>query len=82
MSTKFCDNLKIARALSGLTQQQVADLTGIARSTYTLYESGKREPTVEGIKKIARGMMKRRKPGLTSTDRRKPGNRPQRTELP
>ena len=47
MSAKFCDNLKIARALSGLTQQQVADLTGIARSTYTLYESGKREPTVE-----------------------------------
>ncbi len=56
MSAKFCDNLKIARALSGLTQQQVADLTGIARSTYTLYESGKREPTVEGIKKIARAL--------------------------
>lgn len=56
MSTKFCDNLKIARALSGLTQQQVADLTGIARSTYTLYESGKREPTVEGIKKIAKAL--------------------------
>lgn len=54
MSSEFKDNLKLARKLRGLSQGEVADGIGVARSTYALYESGKRDPGVEGLKKIAK----------------------------
>lgn len=36
-----------------MTQKEVADSIGVAKSTYSLYESGSREPNVQTIKKIA-----------------------------
>lgn len=54
MSENFNENLKNARQLSKLTQKQVADAIGVARSTYALYETGEREPNVECVKKIAK----------------------------
>ena len=36
-----------------MTQKEVADSIGVAKSTYSLYESGNREPNVQTIKKIA-----------------------------
>lgn len=49
----FSEQLKRARAARGLTQQQVADLMGITNSTYCGYETGKRQPDVAKIKRLA-----------------------------
>ena len=53
MGDKFNENLKIAREKKNMTQKEVADSIGVAKSTYSLYESGNREPNVQTIKKIA-----------------------------
>lgn len=53
MGEHFYENLKVARELKGLSQKEVADMVGVAKSTYSLYESGNREPNVQTIKKIA-----------------------------
>ncbi len=45
------DKLKDARVANGFSQQQMADLLNIERSTYAAYEKGKTEPTYSiGIK--------------------------------
>lgn len=53
MGDKFNENLKAARERRNMTQKEVADSIGVAKSTYSLYESGQREPNVQTIKKIA-----------------------------
>ena len=50
----FKENLRQARLAKGMTQGEVADLIGVAKSTYSLYETGKREPDVLKIKKISK----------------------------
>lgn len=49
----FTDQLKKARLAAGYTQQQVADLMGITNSTYSGYETGKRQPDVAKVKQLA-----------------------------
>ena len=49
----FGDNLKEARLSRGLTQIQIANQLGIDKSTYSGYESGKRQPDVKRIKELA-----------------------------
>ena len=51
---EFHVNLRNYREAAGLTQLQVAERLGITKSTYCNYESGKREPDVAKIKKIAK----------------------------
>ncbi len=46
------ENLRILRKNFKLTQQEVADILGIDRSTYTFYEAGKSTPTKENIIKL------------------------------
>ena len=46
-------NLSKYRHLAGLTQQQVADMLNLNRSTYTKYETGVSEPSIEILKRIA-----------------------------
>ena len=53
MGENFNDNLKEARLKRNLSQKEVADQIGVSKSTYSLYESGNREPSVQTIKKIA-----------------------------
>ena len=53
---EFHVNLRNYREAAGLTQQQVAERIGITKSTYCNYESGKREPDVAKIKKIAKAL--------------------------
>ncbi len=53
MGESFNDNLKNARITKGLSQKEVAEAVGVAKSTYSLYESGSREPNVQTIKKLA-----------------------------
>lgn len=53
MENHFNLNLRSAREKKGLSQKEVAEAVGVAKSTYSLYESGNREPNVQTIKKIA-----------------------------
>ena len=53
MGEKFNENLKFAREKNNMTQKEIADIIGVAKSTYSLYESGNREPNVQTIKKIS-----------------------------
>lgn len=46
-------NLSYYRKLAGLTQQQVADMLNLNRTTYTKYETGVSEPSIEILKRIA-----------------------------
>ena len=46
-------NLSYYRKIAGLTQQQVAELLNLNRTTYTKYETGASEPSVEILKRIA-----------------------------
>lgn len=41
---QFCERLKLLRKQKGLTQNAVASILGIAKSTYVKYERGEREP--------------------------------------
>ena len=52
MGENFNENLKKARLESGLSQKELSENIGVAKSTYSLYESGKREPNVNTIKKV------------------------------
>ena len=56
MGEYFYENLKLAREQKGLSQKDVAEKIGVAKSTYSLYESGNREPNVQTIKKIANAL--------------------------
>ena len=49
----FVDNLKRIRKLNKLTQQNVADVLGVDRTTYTAYERGTATPTPYTLLKIA-----------------------------
>ncbi len=49
----FCDALKHARLRAGLTQLQVARSLGVTASTYCGYETGKREPDIPKLRRLA-----------------------------
>lgn len=53
----FYDRLKESRINAGLTQEQLAEKIGIAKSTLSGYESGNREPAVATIAR-AMGILK------------------------
>ena len=48
----FGDKLREARKNKGYTHEQIAHLLGIAKSTYTGYEKGVREPDLFKIKRL------------------------------
>lgn len=49
----FGEKLRSAREKNGMTQQQVADIMQIDKSTYCGYETGKRQPDVQKIKMLS-----------------------------
>ena len=49
---KLGEVLRYYRDRSNLTQQQVSDLIGINRTTYTYYETGKTEPSIDTLHKL------------------------------
>lgn len=50
---RFGDNLKSARRRTGLTQLQIAEALGITASTYCGYETGKRQPDLSRLRRLA-----------------------------
>lgn len=53
MSKELGQVLKILRNNCSLTQQQVADVLHLDRSTYAYYERGTTEPDLKSIRKLA-----------------------------
>ncbi len=51
--TAFSANLKALRSEHKVTQSQIALVLGIDRSTYAYYETGKCEPTLTTLIRIA-----------------------------
>lgn len=49
----FGDNIKRLRKNKGLKQQEIAELLGVKRNTYSDWENGKREPSFENLVKLA-----------------------------
>lgn len=54
MDKEFCKNLKEARLRAGLTQAQIAAAVGVAKNTYSNWETGVREPDLMKIKKLTK----------------------------
>lgn len=52
LDKKFCQNLKIARTQSGLTQKQVAMQLEVVESCYANWEQGRTEPNIETLRKL------------------------------
>lgn len=50
----FAERLKFMRTRMGLTQAQVADAIGAERTTYTYYEKGRNEPSMERLIALAK----------------------------
>ncbi len=50
----FSTTLRKLRKSAGLTQEQVARLLNISRSSYTYYETGKTEPTLSSLIKLSK----------------------------
>jgi transcriptional regulator with XRE-family HTH domain len=50
----LCEQLKIIRKANGFTQQQIADVLEIERSTYASYETGRNRPDVAILERFAK----------------------------
>lgn len=50
----FHQFLRRVRDVVGFTQQNVADVLDLDRSTYSYYETGKTEPNIRGLKILAK----------------------------
>ena len=48
------DRIKATRIKSGMTQEQLAAVLNTTKAAVSRYESGKREPNLEQLRKIAR----------------------------
>ena len=54
MDKIFCNNLKMARKVSGLTQKQVATQLSVVESCYANWEQGRTEPNIENLRKLSK----------------------------
>jgi len=50
------ENIKKIRKSKGITIQELSDISGISISSLSMYESGKRVPSIKNIKLIASGL--------------------------
>lgn len=56
MTSRIGDMIRKYRKEKGLTQQQLGDLCGIADSNIRKYESGKQNPRIETLQRIANAL--------------------------
>ena len=50
MDKVFCNNLKMVRKSSGLTQKQIAEKLGVVESCYANWEQGRTEPSIASLR--------------------------------
>src|SRR5215472_15284932 len=53
VQSRLAENVRQLRETRGLTQQQMADLAGIPRATWTNLESGSANPTLTVLARVA-----------------------------
>ena len=53
MNPILCKRLKEKRSAAKLTQADIAKVLGVTQSTYSYYESGRNEPDIKTLAKIA-----------------------------
>jgi transcriptional regulator with XRE-family HTH domain len=53
---RFGMNVKVARAAAGHTQEELADMAGVARSYMSDVERGVRNPTLMVVERIAQAL--------------------------
>ena len=56
MNTPFGEMLKKLRAEAGLTQKQLADMSGVGQNTIARYELGQREPSLAAGQALAKAL--------------------------
>lgn len=49
-------NLRVIRKQKGLSQEQLAELTNIDRVSISMYETGKKNPNVDRLKRLAKAL--------------------------
>jgi transcriptional regulator with XRE-family HTH domain len=52
----FAKALRVSRAACGVSQQELAKAAGLSPSYVSLIESGKREPTIASMRKLAKAL--------------------------
>lgn len=52
--SKFASRLKELRKKHGLTQKEIAKLIGISQSSYSNWENGNTEPSLENVVRLAK----------------------------
>ncbi len=52
----FADNVRVAREKAGLTQEQLAWAAGLHQTEIARIESGRRNPGLDTVFKVARGL--------------------------
>ena len=55
-STDFCMRLKLLRKISGLTQLELETKANMAETLISQYESGNREPSLQNIICLCKGL--------------------------
>jgi len=54
--SKFSENLRKARVLKGLNQEELASLIGLKQASLSQFEKGDRIPTQKNLRKIAEAL--------------------------
>jgi len=52
MNVLFCQRLKEARKINGLSQKNIAESLGIADSSYANWERGRTEPNISNLQNL------------------------------
>lgn len=53
---KFLKEIRYSRKKQGLSQEQLAKMSGLSRYTIMNFESGKRDPRIKDLRKIAKAL--------------------------
>jgi predicted transcriptional regulator len=56
LHSAFCRNMRTRRIELGLTQQELAEATGLYQPDISAFEAGRKEPTLETVSVIAKGL--------------------------
>lgn len=56
ISEKICQKVKLERIKKGLSQESLANISGVSRNAIWKIESGKVSPTIETLEKLAKAL--------------------------
>ena len=56
ISEKICVKIKFERQKKGMSQESLADISGLSRNAIWKIESGRVSPTIDSLEKIAKAL--------------------------